>query len=60
MDNITTGLERGLFTGMVLRDLQKAFDIIDYQILFKKMKYLSFLKTQLHGLNPISLNGSLK
>ena len=46
---------------MVLIDLLKAFDTIDHQILLKKMKYLNaFLKTQLHSLNPISVNRSLK
>ena len=43
-DKITTGFEKGLFTGMVLIDLQKAFDTIDHQILLKKMKYLGFSK----------------
>ena len=43
-DNITTGFEKGLFTGMILFDLQKAFDTIDHQILPKKMKYLGFSK----------------
>ena len=38
-DKITTRFEKGLFTGMVLIDLQKAFDTIDHQILLKKMKY---------------------
>ena len=41
---ITTGFEKGLFTGMILIDLQKAFDTIDHQILLKKMKYLGFFK----------------
>ena len=43
-DKITTGFEKGLFTGMILIDLQKAFDTIDHQILLKKMKYLGFSK----------------
>ena len=43
-DKITTGFEKGLFTGMILIDLQKAFDTIDHQILIKKMKYLGFSK----------------
>ena len=30
-DKITTGFEKGLFTGMVLIDLQKAFDTIDHK-----------------------------
>ena len=43
-DKITTGFEKGLFTGMILIDLQKVFDTIDHQILLKKMKYLGFSK----------------
>ena len=43
-DKITTGFEKGLFTGMILIDLQKAFDTTDHQILIKKMKYLGFSK----------------
>ena len=43
-NKITTGFEKGLFTGMILIDLQKAFDTIDHQILLKKMKYLGFSK----------------
>ena len=43
-DKITIGFEKGLFTGMILIDLKKAFDTIDHQILIKKMKYLRFLK----------------
>ena len=35
-DKINTGFEKGLFTGMILIDLQKAFDTIDHQILTKK------------------------
>ena len=43
-DKITTGFEKGLFARMILIDWQKAFDIIDHQILIKKMKYLGFSK----------------
>ena len=43
-DKITTGFEKGLFTGMILIDLQKVFDTIDHQMLLKKMKYLGFPK----------------
>ena len=43
-DKVTTRFEKGLFTGMVLINLQKAFDAIDRQILLKKMKYLGFSK----------------
>ena len=37
-------LKKGLFTGMVLIDLQKVFDTTDHQILLKKVKYLGFSK----------------
>ena len=43
-DKIATIFEKGLFTGMILIDLQKAFDTIDHKILIKKMKYLGFSK----------------
>ena len=43
-DKITTGFEKGLFTGMILIELQKAFGTIDHPILIKKMKYLGFSK----------------
>ena len=35
-DKITTEFEKGLFAGMILIDLKKAFDTIDHQILIKK------------------------
>ena len=35
-DKVTTGIDKGLFTGMILIDLQKAFDTTDHQILIKK------------------------
>ena len=43
-DKITTGFEKSLFTGIILIDLQKAFDTINLQILIKKMKYLCLSK----------------
>ena len=43
-DKITNGFEKGLFTGMILVDLQNAFYTIAHQILIKKMKYLGFSK----------------
>ena len=41
---ITSGFEKGLFTGMILIDLKKALDTTDHQILIKKMKCLGFSK----------------
>ena len=40
-------LDEGLLTGMILIDFQKAFDIIDHEILLQKVKAISFLKETL-------------
>ena len=45
---------------MILIDLKDAFDIIDHQILLKKMKYLGFSKNALYGLISISMNKNLR
>ena len=39
---ITIGLNKGPSTGMILIDLQKAFNIFDHESLLKKMKHLGF------------------
>ena len=41
-DKVKIGFEEGLLTGMVLIDLQKAFDPIDHSILLEKMSCLGF------------------
>ena len=41
-DKILHGFDNGCFTGMILIDLQKAFDTIDHNIFLKKLKYLGF------------------
>ena len=43
-NKIATGFESGLYTGMILIDLQKAFDTINHDILISKMKHLGFSK----------------
>ena len=39
-NKIATGLESDHHTGMILIDLQKAFDTINHQIVISKMEYL--------------------
>ena len=41
-DKILRGFDSGLVTGMILIDLQKAFDTIDHEVFFKKLSYLRF------------------
>ena len=43
-NKIAAGFESGLHTGMILIDLQKAFDKINHEILIKKMECLGFSK----------------
>ena len=41
-DKILKGFDNGLFTGMILIDLQKAFDTMDHNILLEKLKTAGF------------------
>ena len=41
-NKILKGFHNGLFTGMVLIDLQKAFDMIDHNIHLEKLKAIGF------------------
>ena len=43
-NKIATGFESGLHTGMILIDLQKAFDTINHEVLINKMEFLGFSK----------------
>ena len=46
-DIVLKGFVKGLLTGMILIDLQKAFDTIDREILLQKMKTIRFSKRTL-------------
>ena len=39
---ISKGFDNGLFNGMILKDLQKAFDTINHNILLQKLKTTGF------------------
>ena len=41
-DKISKGFDKGLYTGMILIDLQKAFDTINHLLLLEKMTFLGF------------------
>ena len=41
-DKVLNGFDKGLMTGMILVDLQKAFDTIDHDILLKKLSAIGF------------------
>ena len=41
-NKIATGFESGLYTGVILIDLQKDFDTVNHDILLKKMEFIGF------------------
>ena len=41
-DKIVKGFDEGLLTGMMLIDLQKAFDTFNHEILLKRLKAMGF------------------
>ena len=57
-DKVRTGFEKGLLTGMVLIDLQKAFDTIDHGILLDKMNCLGFSNSTVEWFNSYLTNRS--
>ena len=57
-NKVQTGFEEGLLTGMVLIDLQKAFDTIDHGILLEKRKYLGFSTSTIDWFNSYLTNRS--
>ena len=43
-DKILKGFDKGLITGMVLTDLQKAFDTTDHDVILQKLYAIGFSK----------------
>ena len=66
-DKLGANMDEGLYTGMVLMDLQKAFDTVDYTILTKKLNAIgidnsagSWFKSYLAGRKQVvKINGRL-
>ena len=54
-DKVLEEFDDGLLTGMILIDLQKAFDTIDHEILLQKLKAIRFSESTVKSLNHIFL-----
>ena len=55
-DKILKGFDDGLVTGMILIDLQKAFDTINHDILLKKLSIIDFSDHTVKWLQPYLSN----
>ena len=42
IDFVATGMDKQMHTGMILVNLQRAFDTLDHGVLLEKMKYFVF------------------
>ena len=52
IDFIATGMDKQTHTGMILVDLQKAFDTLDYGVLLEKIKYFGFRASLIKWFEP--------
>ena len=55
-DNIFKCFDQGLMTGMILIDLQKAFDTIDHDILQQKLYAIGFSKLSINWFRSYLIN----
>ena len=55
-DKIHKGFDQGLKTGMILIDLQKAFDPVDYGILLQKLHAIGFSKHSVNWIRSCLIN----
>ena len=51
-DKILKGFDKALLTGMILINLQKAFDTIDHEILLQKLKAIKFSESTMKWFKP--------
>ena len=42
IDFVAAGMDKRMHTGMILVDLQRAFDVLNHGVLLEKMKYFGF------------------
>ena len=59
-DKISQGFDNGLHSGMILIDLQKAFDTINHEILFQKMEILGFSRQVIYWYRSYLVNRKFK
>ena len=59
-DKISKGFDSGLYTGMILIDLQKAFDTINHEILLEKMIYIGFSEQVINWFRSYLSNRTFK
>ena len=59
-DKISKGFDSGLYTGMILIDLQKAFDTIDHEILLEKMQIIGFTEQVINWFRSYLSNRTFK
>ena len=59
-DKISKGFDSSLYTGLILIDLQKAFDTIDHDLLLEKMMFLGFSKEVINWFRSYLSNRKFK